>query len=85
MSYILSTSGRANPDPLYFPDADVIVAPVVKRLSFRVRVSRVALRDFDAPGVREVVRSPRCAQRVAANPRPRVAVADVDGEESEEA
>jgi len=33
--------------------------------SFRVRVPGHALRDFDAPAVRQVVRYPRCAESVA--------------------
>jgi hypothetical protein len=36
-----------NPDPLDFPDADVIVAPVVQTGGFCVRVSGHALRDLE--------------------------------------
>jgi hypothetical protein len=41
------------------PDADVIVAPVVKPGGFRVRVPGHALRDLDASSVRQVVRNAR--------------------------
>ena len=56
----------SNPNSLNFPDADVIVAPVVEARGFRVRVSGHALRHLDTSAVREVVRNPRGAERVAA-------------------
>jgi len=66
--YRLSSSDYhvSNPDPLDFGHTDVIVAPVVKPGGFRVRVSGHALRDFDTPAVREVVRNPRGPEGVAA-------------------
>src|SRR5580658_4419917 len=55
----------SNPDPLDFPDADVVVAPVVKAGGFRVRVPGHALRDLDTAAIGEVVRNPCGAEGMA--------------------
>ena len=62
----IGPSSYSNPDPLDFAHADVIVAPVVKAGGFRVRVTGHALRDLDAPAVRQVIRNPGRAESVAA-------------------
>src|ERR1017187_1855113 len=47
---------HSHSDPLHLAHADVIVAPVIEARGFGVRVSGHALRDLDAPAIREVVR-----------------------------
>jgi hypothetical protein len=54
---------------LDFPDADIIVAPVVQPGGFGVRVPGHALRDLDAAAIAEIVRNARGAERVAADGR----------------
>jgi hypothetical protein len=59
---------HSNPDPLHFPHAYIIIAPVIQARGFRVRVPGHALCDLDAPAVGQVVRNPRGAEGVAAYP-----------------
>jgi hypothetical protein len=56
----------SNSNPLNFTHAHIIVAPVVKSSGFGVRVSGHALRDLDAPAIRQVVRNAGRTEGVAA-------------------
>jgi len=51
------------PYPLDFAHAHIIVAPVAKAGRLGVRVSGHALRDLDAPAVRQIVRAAFRAER----------------------
>jgi hypothetical protein len=66
LSNSLSDCLSLNPYPLDFPHAHIIVAPVVKAGGLGVRMSGHALRDLDAPAVRQVVRDAGRAEGVAA-------------------